>query len=434
MVLGQPSRKPERPLQVALGMTAFTYVGDLSTDNSGIYRFHPGINLGLQLDGPKSLQVQFNLTMGRFWDQLEDGPVQSAEVRRVNRFVETRFFGGDLRLKYRFFKNSRLQPFVAAGAGLLVFSPRDEQGNFLSDALLSRNEGESYNTAIPQLPIVMGISYKLRPNISLVLDYTYRVTPSDYLDNIGELGQRNGNDAIHALQLALAFRFTPTNGQVAIPDSSIKMEEAPDPDSLPLTELDNQDSTDTVVAEERPQIPEADPLDELDEIDRYALSTKDFFYYRIKEGDDLEFVYRNFGVKPHIIKQINGFPNDDIPARHLLKVPDLRDKLGLILDSNIDIIDPENIGNGSRPRLDDNTAEQDRNESAVEFRRQAELIRKAIAENRYKYHRVEEGETLGDISMEYDVPRDVLIRINHLSGIAIYPGAYLRIPDTEVVK
>ena len=43
-------------------------------------------------------------------------------------FVETSFFYGDLRVKYRFMKRKMFQPYASVGAGFMIFSPKDEQG------------------------------------------------------------------------------------------------------------------------------------------------------------------------------------------------------------------------------------------------------------------------------------------------------------------
>ncbi|TAE55075.1 MAG: hypothetical protein EAZ89_06060, partial [Bacteroidetes bacterium] len=176
------------PLQVGLGFSAFSYVGDLSDPGLGYQRVYPGGEISLQPGNQKALRVQFHAGFGKFADQY-DGELPAAPVGVTPpTFVQTQVIHGDLRLSYRLFPRAILQPYVSAGAGLLFFSPRDQNNRRLLAVSSSRPEGETYNTAIPQLPLAAGLQGRITPQVSLSLDYTYRFIPSDYLDNTGQTG------------------------------------------------------------------------------------------------------------------------------------------------------------------------------------------------------------------------------------------------------
>ena len=51
---------------------------------------------------------------------------------------------------------------------------------------------EKYNTAVPQLPVTAGAKYKINDIMDVSIDYTYRFTPTDFLDNIAQLGEKTG--------------------------------------------------------------------------------------------------------------------------------------------------------------------------------------------------------------------------------------------------
>jgi hypothetical protein len=194
--------KPKYPLQVGFGLTGIAYVGDLTNTTTQFQRINPGGNLSLQLVTPRILDLQVNAGFGKFSEQVDDG---GGVVEPANSFVETSFFYGDLRVKLRFRHRKQIQPYLSTGAGLLVFSPRDVNGKFLTRNTSTRNENEKYNTAVPQLPVVAGCQMILNETLMLSMDYTYRFTPTDYLDNIGQLGPRKGFDVLHAIQISLYF-------------------------------------------------------------------------------------------------------------------------------------------------------------------------------------------------------------------------------------
>lgn len=197
------------PLKVGMGLSGFGYLGDMSESQSTFSRFYPGANFSLQTENRKALKIQLNGGFGKFSDQFDGEPPRVEPHIEPTTFVETSFFYGDLRLKYRFFPRHRFQPYISVGAGLLFFTPRDKNGRLLNTRSQTRAEGESYSTAVPQLPATVGLQAIINRNIYLGLGYTYRFVPTDYLDNIGQLGNRKGFDSLYNLQLSLYFILKP---------------------------------------------------------------------------------------------------------------------------------------------------------------------------------------------------------------------------------
>ena len=193
------------PVQVGISLTANAYSGDYTEPATAFQRVYPGGHFSLQKENGQALRVSLTGGFGGFADQYEgEFPALPAGVTPPA-YVDTRYFYGDLRLSYRFFARRKVQPYVSAGAGLIVFNPRDEAGRRLRVQSDTRVEGEVYNTVIPQLPVSAGLHYRLHPAVRIGLGYTYRFVPSDYLDNTGQLGNRTGYDALHTLEVGLDF-------------------------------------------------------------------------------------------------------------------------------------------------------------------------------------------------------------------------------------
>ena len=200
----QPRDKP-KGFQVSLGFDGIAYFGDFYEQNSRLIRVHPGFNFQLQRYHRRAFSLLLNGGFGQFADQYDQAlPVLDEQGTPIT-FVETRFIYGDLRVSYEPPMQGRWQPYVTLGAGLIRFSPFDRDGRPLINRGASREEGEDYNAIIPQLPASLGFRTRLTKVVSAGAAYTYRFVPSDYLDNLGVQGSRQGFDDLHSLTLFLSF-------------------------------------------------------------------------------------------------------------------------------------------------------------------------------------------------------------------------------------
>lgn len=197
------------PLQIGVGLSANTYTGDLNYQDNIPLRAYPGINFSLQFDTKKRLGFQVNSGFARFTEQKDNFALQGQGEYQPNIFVRTNFFYFDVRLRYFFFHQRKVRPFLTAGFGFLSFNPEDEEGDFLAENIFTRlPEEESYLTLVAQVPIQAGVQIKIKPTVSINLSTMYRLTATDYLDNIGLFGAKSGNDALYAAQAELVFTLT----------------------------------------------------------------------------------------------------------------------------------------------------------------------------------------------------------------------------------
>lgn len=200
----------KRSLRIGVSLMGTAYSGDLTPEGESFYRFYPGFNLSLQSSGKRWVQVQGNIGYGKFVSQnrlLEPVPGYA-----VNTFVSTAFFFVDAKGKFKAFPKRSFNPFASVGLGLLNFTPKDADGNALSDNLESRTVDEQYSSITINFPLSAGFDYHFHHIVGIGLEYTYRLTVSDYLDNIKLLGTRQGNDQLHNFMLTLYFTLPPKGG------------------------------------------------------------------------------------------------------------------------------------------------------------------------------------------------------------------------------
>jgi hypothetical protein len=194
-----------KPLRLGVGLLASTYIGDLNARGGSMERFTSGASLSLQFASEKLLSPQLNAGFGRIMAQ--DRELQAVDGVYPNTFVQTPFFQVDLRLKARFLRASPVHPHMSAGVGFLGYTPKDMDGNNLTDNYSTRRSDETYGPMTASFPLSAGVEVPLNGTLMVGLDYTYRMTASDYLDNVGRLGQRKGNDKLQSILLTLYITF-----------------------------------------------------------------------------------------------------------------------------------------------------------------------------------------------------------------------------------
>jgi hypothetical protein len=203
----------QRPLRLGLGLVGATYLGDLTTQGGGFNRFSPGASLSLQFASERLLSPQINAGFAKVVAQ--DRTLPAVEGVQPNTFVQTPFFFVDLRLKARFLRQTPFHPYLSAGIGMLGYTPKDADGNNLIDNLASRGEGETYGSMTAAFPLSTGMELEIHPQLGVGLEYTFRPSASDYLDNIGRLGPKAGKDQLHAIMLSLFVTFDTGGGSPA---------------------------------------------------------------------------------------------------------------------------------------------------------------------------------------------------------------------------
>lgn len=304
----QPTTRPS--LRVGFGLQGIAYLGDLVEPQSGIRRLSAGGELSLERLTHRSFGTSFHLGAGSFSEQYDQPGTTGSS------FVQTRFLGGDLRAHWRGNPQGRLQPQVAIGAGLLSFAPEDRDG-----VPLSGNNGvKRYATIIPQIPMQAGLRWQVNRSVGFSLNYTYRFTPTDYLDNLQNEDGRSGFDALHSLQLG----FEVDLGEEPVPPASRPTTNAPatQPEAEQVS-----GSAEPTVAPATNTAPMADTPEEATTYDlaaiEAAIESESFRYYETKRSDTLAGLAERFGIPSDLIRELNYLASDQLVRGTLLRIPDV---------------------------------------------------------------------------------------------------------------
>lgn len=182
-----------RSLMFVGGIGTSSYLGELS--NPGDYlQAKPTINIGLQYYFTRSFAVRADFS----WFQLSGSDAKSNDVESGRQGRNLSFSSNNFEMSMvgiynlypqgrTFYQRPAFNVYAFAGIGLCYFNPTtDYQGTTYSLPAL-QTELVSYSTFTPVIPMGLGVRFKLGPFVNLSLEGGYRLTFTDYLDDVSTI-------------------------------------------------------------------------------------------------------------------------------------------------------------------------------------------------------------------------------------------------------
>ncbi|MEP2024895.1 MAG: hypothetical protein ABJH98_14145 [Reichenbachiella sp.] len=188
--------------EIHVGIGPAFYSGDLgSAYSSGSLLF----NFGLKLNKDKKLNGNIKVAIGSISGQELDYTTtdNTGITATPNTYFKTSFFGLNYEAQYNFVHREQLKVYISQGIGLFRFNPKDQYDNDLIDQPDTRPIGESYRNMIIQLPTQLGAKYYLPNDFAFGIQFGFINPITDYLDNLGIWGNKNGNDNILSIQFEI---------------------------------------------------------------------------------------------------------------------------------------------------------------------------------------------------------------------------------------
>lgn len=176
-----------RNLIFSFGTGTSTYFGELKNPGLSIDT-RLNVNLGLQVFVTHRVSARAEIT----WFQLEgyDSKADDDRVTRNLSFTSNNYeinVSGLFNLTpngRRYYQRPNLNTYFFAGIALLYMNPQTEyQGNTVSLQPL-QTEGVSYSTFQPVIPFGLGIRMKSGPFFNICIEGGYRLTFTDYMDDV----------------------------------------------------------------------------------------------------------------------------------------------------------------------------------------------------------------------------------------------------------
>ncbi|MFD1467718.1 outer membrane beta-barrel protein [Hymenobacter caeli] len=196
------------PLRVSAGVGTAFYNGDLG-NSLGDDFLGPALNLGVLYGLGPHWRVGGEL--GYFSMGARDYLPSRGLAFHSNNGLGTVFFRYDLLGDPSVYATPgttrRVQPFVQAGLGALLYDPRAYQGTQSPDSNTQYlpTERNDYPGLAAVLPIGAGVVVPLTDQLNLTLEGNYYLTSTDYLDDISQRGNPNQKDGFGTLMLKLDY-------------------------------------------------------------------------------------------------------------------------------------------------------------------------------------------------------------------------------------
>ena len=177
----------QRNVIFSVGTGTSSYFGELKNDGDYIDA-KPNVNLGLQIFLNRRISARAEIT----WFQLSgtDTKANSDRVERNLSFKANNYeinFAGLINLTphgKRYYQRPNLNVYAFAGIGMIYSNPTAEyQGQTVSLREL-QTEGISYSAIQPVIPFGLGLRIKSGPYFNIVIEGGYRITFTDYLDDV----------------------------------------------------------------------------------------------------------------------------------------------------------------------------------------------------------------------------------------------------------
>jgi hypothetical protein len=193
----------DRTLMVSLGTGNASYFGELKDKNSYLDP-KPNVNVGLQYFVTPRVSTRAEFT----YFQLKGTDANSEDNSRVKRNLsfasnnyELNFEGliSLLPLGQKFYQRPAINAYIFLGVGLLYTNPKAELDGVKYALQPLRTENVKYSCFQFIIPYGLGARLKINPFFNVAIEGGYRLTFTDYLDDVSTVHQdKTGWDPIRA--------------------------------------------------------------------------------------------------------------------------------------------------------------------------------------------------------------------------------------------
>lgn len=188
----------------SLGLSS--YYGDLC-DSWSCFQYRPNFGVGAlyRLKYLDNLYVKTELNYFRLYSK-DVYPVRNLTFRsgNVELFSAIQY---DLFPYTKFFRDRELiNPYGFAGIGLLYFDPRAELNGEWHSLRPHQTEGQKYSPITPIIPFGVGVKLKFKRELDFMAEMGYRITFTDYLDDVSSRSFKPRNTFDDPVSAALSNR------------------------------------------------------------------------------------------------------------------------------------------------------------------------------------------------------------------------------------
>ena len=181
------------------GAGVANYYGDLTEKSRFFDQSSYAFGVGVALNYNPHISFRADISYSKV--QAADSKNKRADLKARNLNFKSSIFDFDLAVEYNILdieNNHRFTPYVFAGIGFAHFNPYTKDRNGVKQILQPLGtEGQGlaaypnrkmYKKSTVEFPLGIGATYPINDNISLQFEINYRITGTDYLDDVSTNG------------------------------------------------------------------------------------------------------------------------------------------------------------------------------------------------------------------------------------------------------
>lgn len=188
---------------LSIGAGWNTYVGDLNPDAEG-RNFNYTFSAYRYLDDRTSIELSFHT--GGISGEIRPGIIDAEYLSDINSYFFAEVNSLDVAANWNYINWDWLNAYAGFGIGIMDYSIEDHQGRNLRERPQTRKDGEAYQTLIPYAPVNLGFTFFSSSSVNLIYERSWNYTNSDYLDNIGLMGDI-GSDWILRRKIGVRYKW-----------------------------------------------------------------------------------------------------------------------------------------------------------------------------------------------------------------------------------
>ena len=180
---------------VHAGVGVAAYHGDLMQSDANMFKqANYSFSAGAAYAFTKKISARFDIGIHKL--QAADSKNSGAQYKARNLSFKSNVFDVSLAAVYSILdlKKYKVTPYISAGVGVMFFNPyaKGASGNkqFLRElgtegqGLAAYPDRKMYKKSAVEFPLGLGATYPINDNISLQFEINYRITGTDYLDDV----------------------------------------------------------------------------------------------------------------------------------------------------------------------------------------------------------------------------------------------------------
>ena len=188
--------KINRFAQVSLGVGSSTYYGDLY--NNKLFNFSlSSLHFCYKQTVINRLKARAEFTV--FWidgaDDEGDNDERGLSFTSTNLEFTVMAEYSLHPTNVLYYTRNWYNPYAILGLGFTYFNPKESVDGKKEPLQPQQREGVSYSRIAPVIPMGAGIRFKINYLMNIALEGAYRLTFTDYLDDVSKRGNPDKNDA-----------------------------------------------------------------------------------------------------------------------------------------------------------------------------------------------------------------------------------------------